>query len=194
MIRIIRSIILSAIGLGAIGWVSLYFIIYILILTPLSQNFGDTWFLEWSFNNLVQGDDIAESGQTWADLAERLYVLLAQMNIGLFSLTVAMSLIWSIGSHFLNIDAPGKAKIYFIHWIIFTSIFMVIVLSIIIFFTQSTYIGSARYIGAGGTVIITIVSLIYYFLMYYAGVVLGTARFARSSVLFANKLPISELL
>ena len=48
--------------------------------------------------------------------------------------------------------------------------------------------------GATGTFIITTVSLIYYFLMYYVGVVLGTARFARSSVLFANKLPISELL
>ncbi len=46
-------------------------------------------------------------------------------------------------------------------------------------------------IGIGGTgmTIITGLSLIYYFLMYYVGVILGTARFARSSVLFANKLP-----
>ena len=80
-----------------------YFIIVILILGPQMQNFGDTRFLEWSFNNLVQADNITDSGQEWSDLAERLYILLAQMNIGLFSLTVAMSLIWSIGSHFLNI-------------------------------------------------------------------------------------------
>ena len=116
------------------------------------------------------------------------------MNIFLLVLSYIAGLVWSGGSHYLNVDAPGKAKLYFIHWIIFTSIFMVIVLSIIIFFTQSTTFASARYIGAGGAVIITMVSLIYYFLMYYVGVVLGTARFARSSVLFANKLPISELL
>ena len=105
-----------------------------------------------------------------------------------------MGLVWSGGSHYLNVDAPGKAKLYFIHWIIFTSIFMAIVFVIVLIFTQSTYFGAARYIGAPGAFIITTVSLIYYFLMYYVGVVLGTARFARSSVLFANKLPISELL
>ena len=71
---------------------------------------------------------------------------------------------------------------------------MALVLGIILFFTQSTTFASARYIGVGGTTIITTISLIYYFLMYYVGVVLGTARFVRSSVLFANKLPVSELL
>ena len=60
---------------------------------------------------------------------------------------------------------------------------------IVIFFTQSSTFESAQFIGTGGTVIITIASLIYYFLMYYVVVILGTARFARSSVLFANKLP-----
>ena len=62
-------------------------------------------------------------------------------------------------------------------------------ITIVIFFTQSSTFESAQFIGTGGTVIITIASLIYYFLMYYVGVILGTARFARSSVLFANKLP-----
>ena len=189
MIRIIRSILLSALGLGAIGWVSLYFIIVILILGPQMQNFGDTRFLEWSFNNLVQADNITDSGQEWSDLAERLYVLLAQMNIGLFSLTVAMSLIWSIGSHFLNIDAPGKAKIYFIHWTVFTGIFIGLVFIIVFYCTQTTQYSAADFLSGGGIAIINIVSLVYYFLMYFLGVLLGTARFARSSVLLANKLP-----
>ena len=92
MINIIRSIFLSAIGLGAIGWISLYFIIYILFLTPQTQGFGDTWFLEFSFNNLVQGEDITKSGQDWADLAERLYVLLFHMNIGLYSIQIPFQL------------------------------------------------------------------------------------------------------
>jgi len=189
MINIIRSILLSAIGLGAIGWISLYFIIVILILTPLSASFGDTWFLEFSFNNLVQGEDITESGQDWADLAEGLYVLLAHMNIGLFSLTVAMSLIWSAASHFLNIDAPGKAKLYFIPWAIFTGVFIALVFGIVFYCTQTSQYYASDYLSNGGVFLINFVSLVFYFLMYFFGVLLGTARFARSSVLLANKLP-----
>lgn len=189
MINIIRSVILSAIGLGLIGWISLYFIIYILILTPLSSGFGDSWFLEFAFNNLVQGEDIAESGQDWADLAERLYVLLAHMNIGLLSLTVAMSLIWSIASHFLNIDAPGKAKLYFIPWAIFTGVFIALVFGIVFYCTQTSQYEASDFLSGEGVFLINFVSLVFYFLMYFFGVLLGTARFARSSVLLANKLP-----
>ena len=189
MINIIRSIILSTIGLGLIGWISLYFIIYILILTPLSSGFGDSWFLEFAFNNLVQGEDIAESGQDWADLAERLYVLLAHMNIGLLSLTVAMSLIWSIASHFLNIDAPGKAKLYFIPWAIFTGVFIALVFGIVFYCTQTSQYEASDFLSGEGVFLINFVSLVFYFLMYFFGVLLGTARFARSSVLLANKLP-----
>ena len=189
MINIIRSVILSAIGLGLIGWISLYFIIYILILTPLSTGFGDSWFLEFAFNNLVQGEDIAESGQDWADLAERLYVLLAHMNIGLLSLTVAMSLIWSIASHFLNIDAPGKAKLYFIPWAIFTGVFIALVFGIVFYCTQTSQYEASDFLSGEGVFLINFVSLVFYFLMYFFGVLLGTARFARSSVLLANKLP-----
>ena len=61
--------------------------------------------------------------------------------------------------------------------------------AIVIFFTQSSTFESAQFIGGTGTVIVTALSLIYYFLMYYVGVILGKARFARSSVLLANKLP-----
>jgi len=189
MINIIRSIILSTIGLGLIGWISLYFIIYILILTPLSAGFGDSWFLEFSFNNLVQGEDIAQSGQDWADLAEGLYVLLAHMNIGLLSLTVAMSLIWSVASHFLNIDAPGKAKLYFIPWAIFTGVFIALVFGIVFYCTQTSQYYASDFLSGEGVFLINFVSLVFYFLMYFFGVLLGTARFARSSVLLANKLP-----
>jgi len=189
MINIIRSIFLSAIGLGAIGWMSLFFIIYTLLLSPQTDGFGDTWFLEFSFNNLVQGEDISESGQAWADLAEGLYVLLFHMNIGLFSLTVAMSLIWSIASHFLNIDAPGKAKMYFIHWTVFTGIFIALLFAIVFYCTQTSEYEASDYLSTEGVILINFVSLGFYFLMYFFGVLLGTARFARSSVLLANKLP-----
>ena len=153
------------------------------------EGFGDSRFLEFSFNNLVQGEDIAESGQDWADLAEGLYVLLAHMNIGLLSLTVAMSLIWSIASHFLNIDAPGKAKLYFIPWAIFTGVFIALVFGIVFYCTQTSQYEAADFLSGEGVFLINFVSLVFYLLMYFFGVLLGTARFARSSVLFANKLP-----
>ena len=40
------------------------------------------------------------------------------MLITLLSVTIFFSVAWSAGSHYLNIDAPGKAKIYFIHWLL----------------------------------------------------------------------------
>ena len=115
--------------------------------------------------------------------------MVSHMLITLLSTTILFSLGWSVGSHFLNIDAPGKAKIYFIHWLIFTGIFVASLFGITYFFTQTTTYEMADYIGPKGYTIITLLSVIYFFLMYYLSVMVGTARFARSSVLFANKLP-----
>jgi hypothetical protein len=98
-------------------------------------------------------------------------------------------LLWSAGSHYLNIDAPGKAKIYAIHWVIFTSIYVAVVFGIIYWFTQTTLYAAADQIGWDGSFRIFLFGAIYYSLIYYIGVLLGTARFARSSVLLANKLP-----
>ena len=189
MKHIIRSCILSLIGLSALA------IFPIIFITWLQAGPGPDGFIYQFFNDyIIHKERLDEFDIPFSVIAKNLFNLVTNLNISLLVLSYIVGLVWSGGSHYLNVDAPGKAKLYFIHWIIFTSIFMVIVLSIILFFTQSTSITYARYIGAGGAVIITTVSLIYYFLMYYVGVVLGTARFARSSVLFANKLPISELL
>jgi len=100
-----------------------------------------------------------------------------------------MTMGWSVGSHYLNIDAPGKAKIYFIHWAIFTAIFSGLVFAITFYFTQSTAYQAQQFLTGSGKTQIVLGSLVFYVLMYYAGVLLGTARFARSSVLLANKLP-----
>ena len=184
MKHIFRSIFLSFVGLGAIGWVSLYFT-SLNLLGPGE----DSSLLQWYFDNLVRTSDIVESGQNWEDLAVGLYNLLYQMTIALLSTTVVASLIWSIGSHFLNIDAPGKAKIYFIHWIVFTGIFMAIIVGIVFWFTKSSAFNAADYLSPGGVFLISTISFVYYFLTYYLSVFLGTARFARSSVLLANKIP-----
>ena len=186
---ILRSVFLSAIGLALLGWVSFWFT----TLNMLGPD-GESNLLQWYFDNLVQSEEITSSGMPWEDLAVSLYNLLAQMTIALLSTTVVAVLLWSIGSHFLNVDAPGKAKFYFIYWVVFTGIFMAIVVGIVFWFTKSSAFNAADYLSGSGVTTISIISFIYYFLVYYLGVLLGTARFARSSILFGNKIPVSSLL
>ena len=189
MKHILRSVLLSAIGLALFGWISFWFT----TLNALGPD-GESNLLQWYFDNLVQREEITSSGMPWEDLAVSLYNLLAQMTTALLSTAVVAALIWSIGSHFLNVNAPGKAKFYFIYWIIFTGIFMAVVVGIVFWFTKSSAFNAADYLSDGGVIIISAVSFIYYFLVYYLGILLGTARFARSSILFGNKLPVSDLL
>ena len=66
---------------------------------------------------------------------------------------------------------------------------MLIFVAIISFFTKSTQYNAAQFISGGGFYIILFSQTIYYLLIYYMGVIVGTARFARSAVLFTNKLP-----
>jgi len=189
MKHVLRSVLLSAIGLALFGWISFWFT----TLNALGPD-GESNLLQWYFDNLVQREEITSSGMPWEDLAVSLYNLLAQMTTALLSTAVVAALIWSIGSHFLNVNAPGKAKFYFIYWIIFTGIFMAVVVGIVFWFTKSSAFNAADYLSDGGVIIISAVSFIYYFLVYYLGILLGTARFARSSILFGNKLPVSDLL
>ena len=186
---ILRSVLLSAIGLALLGWVSFWFI----TLNALGPD-GESDLLQWYFDNLVQSEAITSTGMPWETLAENLYLLLARMTTALLSTTVVAALLWSIGSHFLNVDAPGKAKFYFIYWVVFTGIFMAIVVGIVFWFTKSSAFNAADYLSGSGVTTISIISFIYYFLVYYLGVLLGTARFARSSILFGNKIPVSSLL
>ena len=186
---IFRSVGLSAIGLASLGWVSFWF-------TGLNAfgPDGESNLLQWYFDNLVQGEEITSSGTPWEDLAVSLYNLLAQMTTALLSATIVAVLLWSVGSHFLNVDAPGKAKFYFIYWIGFTGIYMAVVVGIVFWFTKSSTFEASDYLSGSGVTTISIVSFIYYFLVYYLGALLGTARFARSSILFGNKIPVSKLL
>ena len=186
---ILRSVGLSAIGLALLGWISVWFT----GLNTIGPD-GESNLLQWYFDNLVQSEEITSSGMPWEDLAVSLYNLLAQMTTALLSAAIVAALLWSIGSHFLNVDAPGKAKFYFIYWIIFTGIFMAIVVGIVFWFTKSSAFNAADYLSGSGVTTISIISFIYYFLVYYLGVLLGTARFARSSILFGNKIPVSSLL
>tara|TARA_B110000967_G_scaffold199916_1_gene234918 strand:+ start:612 stop:1091 length:480 start_codon:yes stop_codon:yes gene_type:complete len=138
---------------------------------------------------IINSESLADAGDDFQDVANYLFKLFYEMNIALLSLTVIMTLSWSTWSHYLNVDAPGKAKIYFIHWAIFSSIFVGLLVAIILYFTQTTAYVAQQFLSGGGKTQIILISLVLYIFMYYVGVLLGTARFARSSVLFANKLP-----
>ena len=183
MVNIIRSLILTLIGLGTLAWISIV-LISIMLVGPDPDGALTEFFAEY----IIVSTRIEELGYTFSEISDELFILVAHMNITLLLLTLLMTLGWTTWSHYLNIDAPGKAKIYFIHWIIFTGVLVAILLAVIFFFTQTTQYNAADLIGNGGYAILSS-SAIFYFLMYYAGVLLGTARFARSSVLLANKLP-----
>ena len=182
MINIFRSIALSLLGLISIGWISI-----ILIITMFAKP-GDTWLTNFVAEVLIMNEQLESFNRTFADVSDGIFQLMATMNVVLLSLTVLFSISWSAGSHYLNIDAPGKAKIYFIHWTVCTLIFVAALMGISLFFLTNTSFDNA-FISGFGVTLLTAVSMIYYFLAYYVGVIVGTARFARSSVLFANKLP-----
>jgi hypothetical protein len=184
MVNIFRSLGYSAIGIAALAWISV-----ILITASLTGPNPDGALVEYFANNIISEENIENSGFTFSELSEDLFLLVGHMNITLLSFCIFMTLLWSAGSHYLNIDAPGKAKIYAIHWVIFTSIYVVVVFGIIYWFTQTTLYAAADQIGGPGSFRIFLFGVIYYSLIYYIGILLGTARFARSSVLFANKLP-----
>ena len=184
MIRIFRSLIYSTIGMASLSWISIIFII--LCIAGPDPDGAITAFIA---DTIIHQERIEQTGWTFAELADDIFALFAFLNINLLSITIIASLAWSVVSHYLNINAPGKAKIYFIHWIIFTGGYLAIIIGLAIFFTNDTLYESAQYISKFGTTLVTAGSAIFYFFIYYVGVVLGTARFARSSVLFANKLP-----
>jgi hypothetical protein len=182
MKNIFRSLFLSSVGIASIGWISFIFIGMCLSEPPLGL-------VEYFANNIIHAEQFEESGQSFTELSEDLFLLIGHMNLFLLSFTILMTLSWATGSHYLNIDAPGKAKIYSIHWLIFTGIYVAVAVGAILWFTKSATYFASDYIGGGGETLLFFSHTIYYFLIYYVGVVLGTARFARSSVLFANKLP-----
>jgi len=184
MVNIFRSILYSLIGLSVIGWASIL-LISVMLVGPSPDSFLTQYFSD----NIIVSEKVEILGYTFAEISGALFELVAHMLITLLSVTIFFSVGWSAGSHYLNIDAPGKAKIYFIHWIVFTGAFVVILFGITFYFTQTTAYNAADLIGGKGYTILTFFSLIYFFLMYYLSVLIGTARFARSSVLLANKLP-----
>ena len=155
MINIIRSILYSLVGLATLGWLSIL-LITVMLVGPDPDSFLTQYFAD----NIIMTERLESVGQNFTDLSDGLFGLVAHMNIVLISVTIIMSLGWSAGSHYLNIDAPGKAKIYFIHWIVFTGAFMFILFAITFYFTQTTAYYAADLIGGKGYTILTFFSQI----------------------------------
>jgi hypothetical protein len=186
MKNIFQSIIYSLIGLSTVAWISV-----VLIVISISNPGPDHAIVSFFDENIIVSEKIENFGfEGFAEVSESFFTrLYFDMNLTLLLFTILMTLIWSVGSHYLNVDAPGKAKLYFIHWAIFTGVYLAIVFGIIWYFTMSSAYSTAEFIGAGGLILIYIISILIYFLSYYVGILVGTARHLRSSVLFANKLP-----
>ena len=184
MINVIKSLIFALFGMSSLGWLSI-----LLIITLYVGPSPDDFLLSFIESNLINSEVVDQLGLTFTNLANQTYDYIALLNIFLLIVTIIFCICWSIASHFLNIDAPGKAKIYFIHWFIFSGIFVASLFGITSFFVWGRSFEVADYLSGFGQTLLLILPIIFYFIVYYLGVLLGTARFARSSVLFANKLP-----
>jgi len=177
-------LLLASLGVASLGWLS-----FLLIGTLLNGPDADSALAQYVADHILYAERIDDLGLVFSNVSKDLFKGIAWMNITFLGVTVVMTLSWSALSHFLNIDAPGKAKIYFIHWSIFTGILIAIFFAIAWYFTNSVAQEHTQYISTEGSVSLTVFGMVFYTLIYYLGVLLGTARFARSSVLFANKLP-----
>ena len=191
VLNVIRSFFLCTIGYGVFAALSIW-----LILT-LFGFFGDInadGNLVKILMKLVDEGELDQLGYTFAMIADDMFYMIAWLNVWSLVATVVFALGWSLGSHFLNVDAPGKAKVYAIHWLVVSGIFIGLLLIINVWVLNSTRFPASQDITKPGTFTLTFYIMVYYTLAYYLSVLLGTARFARSSVLLANKLPALEIL
>ena len=150
---------------------------------------------DWVSNAFMDSVTILEDGQDITMATTDFYFMFAWLNVNLLIVTIIFSLCWSIGSHFLNINEPGKAKFFGISWVIVSAIFvgLLIIVNFIILSWGDTF-PAAQDITTESQTTMIILTVIYYSLMYWISVILGTARQARSAVLFANKLPARNFL
>jgi hypothetical protein len=150
---------------------------------------------DWVSIRFMDSAGILEDGQNISMATAEFYFMFAWLNINLLIVTIIFSLGWSIGSHFLNINEPGKAKFFGFYWLIVSGACVggIILVCFIVLDFSSSFTASQDITGPSQTNV-TILSIIYYGLMYWISVILGTARQARSAVLFANKLPARNFL
>ena len=181
--RVIMSVGKSAIALSPFAIISIWF-----ILALFSGPSPDGKITDF-FISVTATDELEQQGVVFSDIAKDVFVMAAWINIWSLAIVTIFALGWSAGSHYLNVDAPGKAKFYVMHWIVVSGIFIGLILLANFWCLNSTTFRASQDITKTGGITITFILTAYYTLAYYISVFWGTARFVRSSVLLANKLP-----
>jgi len=109
--------------------------------------------------------------------------MFAWLNVNLLIITVIFSLGWSLGSYFLNINEPGKARVFglpsIVVFVAFITVLIFVCFTVLDFSSSFT---ASQDITASSQISIIILSTIYYGLMYLISVILGTARQARPTL------------
>jgi hypothetical protein len=192
IINILKTLPWYFVGLAVLGAPAILLIVSLFVL-PDSESFF--FGSDWVANVFMDLDGIREDGQDEYTATVAFNLMFAWLNINLLIVTLIISLGWSIGSHFLNIDEPGKAKFFGLSWIIVSGacIGAIIAVCFVVLDFSSTFPASQDITTTSQTNMI-IFSALYYGAMYWLAVILGTARQARSAVLLANKLPARNFL
>ena len=192
MINILKTLFWYFVGLAVLGLPAILLIISLFVpLDSESYFFGS----DWVANSFLDTAGVEEDGQDRFSATFEFNIMIAWLNINLLIVTFIFSLGWSIGSHFLNINEPGKAKFFGLYWIIVSAAFIGVLC--IVNFTVLSWgdtFPAAQDITTKSQTEMILLTVIYYGLMYWISVILGTARQARSAVLFANKLPARNFL
>jgi len=191
MINILKTLPWYFVGLAALGVPAILLIISLFVPVDSESYFFGS---DWVANRFLDIDGVEEDGQDRFSTTFYFNIMMAWLNINCLIVTFVFSLGWSIGSHFLNIDEPGKAKFFGLPWIVISALCIgaIVVVCLIVLTSSIFYV--SQYVTTDSTFNIIIISAVFYGLMYWIAVILGTARQARSAVLLANKLPARNFL
>ena len=190
ILNILKTLPWYAVGAAIFGVPSILFVIF-LFAGPDTESYFSPDFIISTFMDI---DGVIAGGQDVAEAAEDFFVMFGWLNLNLLIVTIIFSFLWSIGSHFLNIDGPGKAKFYGITWLVVTGACIATLILTNFYILESTYFRASQDLSGPNVFQMITLTTIYYGFMYYLATILGTARQARSAVLFANKLPARNFL
>lgn len=192
VVNILKTLPWYLVGAAVFSVPSILLIIALLAPMDVESTFFAT---DWVARAFMDLDGVLEDGLDQYTSSVEFNYMFAWLNINLLITTIIFSLGWAIGSHFLNIDEPGKAKFFGITWTILSAVFIVVLLIVNFFILNwgSTFYIS-QYITTTNVSSLIIITAIYYGLMYWLSCILGSARQARSAVLFANQLPARNFL
>ena len=132
IINIIRTLPWYFVGLAALGVPAILLIISLFVPVDSESYFFGS---DWVANRFLDIDGVEEDGQDRFSTTSEFNIMMAWLNINLLIVTFVFSLGWSLGSHFLNIDEPGKAKFFGLPWIVISALCIgaIVVVCLIVF-------------------------------------------------------------